>query len=80
MLKVDSKLDNLIVEILELDRDRLTDDLTPDEIEVWDSLTHLRMITAIEEAFGITLPMRDVMEMTSLSKIREIVATHVQDR
>ena len=76
----DATVDDLVAEVFELDRTKLTGELTPDDVELWDSMNHLRLVTAIEEAFGIKLLMREVMEMTSISKIREIVAQHLQGR
>ena len=76
----DATIEDLVAEIFELDRNKLTNELTPDDVELWDSMNHLKLVTAIEEAFGIKLLMREVMEMTSVSKIREIVAQHLQGR
>ena len=40
----------------------------------WDSVAHMLLISEIEEAFDITLPTEDVIEMSSFQKAREIVA------
>jgi acyl carrier protein len=42
----------------------------------WDSVAHMALVAAIEEAFGIMLPTDDVIDMSSFLKSREIVAKH----
>ena len=40
-------------EELELDDLVLTDETTADDVEEWDSLSHVQLVAALEEAFGI---------------------------
>jgi len=40
-------------------------------VEHWDSLGHMRLITALEERFGIEL---DVMEMAEVSTVQQLIA------
>lgn len=42
----------------------------------WDSVAHMALIAAIEGAFDIMLPTDDVIDMSSFSKAKEIVAKH----
>ena len=42
----------------------------------WDSVAHMALIAAIEGVFDIMLPTDDVIDMSSFSKAREIVAKH----
>jgi acyl carrier protein len=52
--------------VFEVDKLDLSISDSPQTIERWDSLNHLKLITAIEAAFGIRLPMQTVL------KIRDI--------
>ncbi len=73
------KIDELVARVFDLDGGRVADDLTADDVDQWDSLNHLRLVTALEEFYGIKLKMREVMAMTSVSKIKEIVGQYVQN-
>jgi len=42
----------------------------------WDSVAHMALIAAIEGVFDIMLPTDDVIDMSSFSKAKEIVAKH----
>lgn len=46
----------------ELDNDDivLTDETTADDVEEWDSLSHVQLIVAIEKAFGIKFTSNEI--------------------
>lgn len=46
------------------------DDLTADDVEGWDSLSNIRFMVAIEEAFGRTL---SIGQWQSLERLGELV-------
>lgn len=41
----------------------------PEDIERWDSLNHLRLITEVERAFSIRLTMQQIQQIQSLGDI-----------
>jgi acyl carrier protein len=41
--------------------------------EQWDSIAHMKLIAAIEEKFAIRLDVKDILELNSYLKAREIV-------
>lgn len=43
------------------------------EIDAWDSVGHMGLITCIEEAFGIMLEPDDIIDFSSFAKGREIL-------
>jgi acyl carrier protein len=48
----------------------------PAEIERWDSLQHIALVRIIEETFGISLSMDEMMEMRSARDIEAVLARH----
>jgi len=44
-----------------------------DEHPEWDSLAHLRLVTAIEQEFGIRFTMEEVERITTLGAFDELV-------
>ena len=67
------KLKDIMAEIFEVPADSIDDDASPDTLEVWDSLGHLKLISAIEEAFSMKFAMAEVMEADSLPALVSIV-------
>jgi acyl carrier protein len=71
------KLNNILCEVFRLKGNELDDKLTMEDIESWDSLTHMDLITSIEEGLNIQLTMDDIMNMKDISTIRTIVKRFV---
>ncbi len=67
----------IVAEVLDLPVQRIDDGLTPDGAPAWDSLTHLRLVTAIEEHFGGQFSMADIQAITSVGGLRKTVARYV---
>ena len=62
--------------VLGLQAARITDDLRYATIPEWDSIAHMSVIAALEDAFGIMIDMDDVIDMSSVGKAREIIAKY----
>ena len=69
---MNTKLVEIAAEIFFLEEDEVKPDLTPDDIALWDSLNHLRLITAVEVEFGVTFSMNDIQSIDSISKLNEL--------
>lgn len=46
-----------------------------DEMESWDSLGHIRLVTALEESFAVTFTLDEIEAMTSVPTIAGILST-----
>lgn len=53
-------------------------ELRRDETDRWDSLTHLRLITALEAELKCTFSMDDIQRMDSFSAVADIAMAHAQ--
>ena len=62
--------------VLGLPAERITDDLRYATIPEWDSIAHMSVIAALEDAYGIMIDMDDVIDMSSVGKAREILRKH----
>lgn len=54
---------------LDLDEGELTADSTIDDVENWDSLGHLRVCMALEQRFGVKIPMEEIADLRSVPAI-----------
>ncbi len=75
---MNEKLNKILADILDLENEQISDELTSDTAEHWDSINHLRLVTAIEQEFSISLSMEEIQSMQSVSKIRDLVNHHLQ--
>lgn len=67
------KLNKILCDVFRLKDDELNDTLTMEDIEKWDSLTHMDLVTSIEEGLNIQLTMDDIMSMKDIKTIQNIV-------
>ena len=59
---------------LDLDEGDITEESTATDVEFWDSLGHLRVCMALEERYGIAIPMEDIAELQSVPAIIKYLA------
>lgn len=62
--------------VLGIDAGQVTDELRYNTIPQWDSIAHMSVVAALEEAFGVMIDMDDVIDMSSVGKAREILRKH----
>ena len=55
----------------------LTPETTADDIEDWDSLTHITLISEVEDAFDIKFAMKDVLGMKNVGEMADIIEKNV---
>jgi acyl carrier protein len=48
--------------------------MTAHDVEGWDSLSHINLVLAIEQEFGISLTTRDVRSMKNVGDLLQLVA------
>jgi acyl carrier protein len=51
----------------------LRDSLTASEVEGWDSMTNIRLLDAVEREFGVTLSVTEVMGLTSVGSLIDLL-------
>ncbi len=48
-------------------------DTTRDDIEEWDSLSHIRLLTAIEASFGVQFDLDEIGNMADVATIVDLL-------
>ena len=72
------KLKNTFCESLSLKIENVTDSLAYGG-QGWDSVAHMSLVAAIEDAFDIMIDTQDVIDMSSFAKAKEIVSKYEID-
>ncbi len=67
------RLTDIIVEVLRVPRAQIVDTLDMEATSTWDSLSHMQLIAAIEEEFGIELDADEIVTMRSVASIRDVL-------
>lgn len=66
-----SKLTVIFHEVFNDNAIVLNDGMTANDVDSWDSLTHMLMITKVEEDFGIKFKLR---ELNKLKQVGDLIA------
>ena len=74
---MDNQLKSILGTVFDLSVDEIHDETSPENVGLWDSLNHLRLITEIEKVFRIRLAQKEIREMLTYAKIREVVGRHL---
>ena len=67
------ELYEIVAKALLLDRSAITDDLTYNSIPEWDSVAHMALIAELEAAYDVMLDTDDIVAMSTVGAIREIL-------
>lgn len=74
---MEEKLRNVFADALGTTEDLVVDDLKYADFPNWDSVAHMALIAAIEEAFDIMIDAEDVIDMSSFARAKTIVAKYL---
>ncbi|NGQ95652.1 acyl carrier protein [Brevibacillus sp. SYP-B805] len=73
---MEEKLREVFARALDIPEEMVKDELEFNSIPQWDSIGHLGLIAALDEAFGIMIETEDVIDMSSFKKAKEILAKY----
>ena len=62
-------LNEIFIDVLDLDECELTDETSADDIEEWDSLSHIQLIVAIEKALKIKFSSLEIMKWKNVGEM-----------
>jgi acyl carrier protein len=66
-------LETILAKTFRLPVEKITDNLSMKNLEIWDSLMHMDLIISLEEFYGFELSMDEIMNMVDVATIRKIV-------
>ena len=67
------KLRSTLSDILGVPAGEINDETSPDVVPNWDSVMVLNLVLALEEAYQISLSPEEMLEMTSVRSIKELL-------
>ena len=67
------KLKPVFQKVLEENDITITREMTAQDLEKWDSLRHIQLISEVERAFGIKFKLRDVLSMKNVGDLIDLI-------
>jgi acyl carrier protein len=79
-MDIQQRLTSVFRDVFDDDTLSIRPDLTADEVENWDSLTHIDMITAVEHEFKIRFTTGDVSSMKNVGDLMALIQKKTSSR
>lgn len=76
---IPDRIRKLVCDTLRIDSARYSDDLEVGSIPEWDSLGQVNLPQAAEAEFGITLDIRDALNIQSVAELAETLQRYTDD-
>lgn len=71
--EVTDKLQEIFRDVFDDETIVLFDDMTSDDVEEWDSLSHINLISDIEAQFGIKFTTEEIIGMKNVGEFISII-------
>jgi len=71
--ELEQKIKDAMKTVFEISVDKINEESSVDNIDLWDSMGHIKLIISLENDFGIQFNGGEVVEMVKYSKIKEII-------
>ena len=68
----------IVTDVLDIDADKVHATASQQDIAEWDSLAQLRIVTALEQEFGVKPTMKEIAELNSIPAITRYIETSIR--
>jgi len=72
------ELNEIFIEVFEDDTIALTEKATTEDIDAWDSLNHIQMITAVEKKFKIRFKLNELLNFRDVGDLCKSIQEKIQ--
>jgi acyl carrier protein len=73
MHQVNGTIERILAEVLQIPTSRITENLAMKDVDSWDSLKHMELITSLEQSFEIQLTFDEIVAMQSVAEIKRVL-------
>lgn len=70
-MEISEQVLNIVAECLELPVDQLSPDTDMDDVDGWDSMRNVMILSRLENDFDVMIPEDDIFDMVSINAIIE---------
>lgn len=71
-----NRLKTILSKVLEIEEDKINDELSPGDVETWDSFNGLILVSELEDGFKIKFTMEEVTSVKCVRDIKETLKRH----
>ena len=74
-----SRLTGIFHDVFDDDDIELTSGMTAEDVDEWDSLSHIRLIVAAEKAFGVSFSSSEVANLENVVQFVDLITARSAD-
>ena len=75
-----AKINEIAKDVFDNDEVELTEATTAADVEEWDSLSHLSLISDVEDEFGITFTLAEVSGSKNVGELVDAIIKHMGEK
>jgi acyl carrier protein len=68
-----SRFSEIFFDVMDVDDPGLSEQTTAEDVEEWDSLSHVRLIVAVERGFGVKFTNAEIERLTCVGDLIDAV-------
>jgi acyl carrier protein len=72
-IEVKEKLKTVFIQVFNNPNIEISDSLTANDVDNWDSLTHMILISEVEKAFSITFKLKELNKMKNVGDMMNLI-------
>jgi len=72
-MAITEKLTQVFREVFDDETLVVTDEMTADDVDAWDSLSHVNLIIAIEISFGIEFKQNEIQNFGNVGELKQSI-------
>lgn len=70
------RLKSVLSNVLNVEKETITNETSPDNVEMWDSLTGLMLVTELESQFNVKFSMEEIVAIKNVGDIKKSLNRH----
>ena len=74
------KLKSVFQKVLDEKDITITREMTAQDVEKWDSLRHIQLISEVESVFGIKFKLREILHMNNVGDLIDLITAKQEAR
>jgi len=75
--EIQKKINEVFVDILDDENIVLTESTTADDVEGWDSLTHVQLVVAVERHFKIRFTAKEIQGWKNIGEMTDSISSKI---
>lgn len=73
--EITAEIKKILVSVLNHENFEMNEALTATDVDGWDSLTHMMIISAVEKQFAIAFKLKELNKMRNMGDMLDLVAS-----